>query len=423
MHNSLLLLGLAYKPDIDFFKTGFFMINNLSQLAYFGGEPKFKEKLYVGRPNIGNRERLLARINDMLDRRWLSNNGVFVQEFEQRIADYLGVKHCIAVCNGTIALELVIRALELQGEVIIPSFTFIATAHALQWQEITPIFCDIDPKTHTINPWRVESMITPRTSGIMGVHVWGQPCNVEMLAEIADKHDLKLMFDASHAFGCSHGGKMIGNFGSAEVFSFHATKFMNTFEGGAIVTNDDELNQKLRLMKNFGFAGMDKVIYLGTNGKMSEVSAAMGLTSLESMEDFIEVNRRNYYCYQEGLAGIPGVSLFPVNQAEKHNYQYIVLEIEEEEAQVSRDMLMKILHAENVIARRYFYPGCHRMEPYRSYFPHAGLLLPETENLGQRVLVLPTGTAIFKDDINKICQIIQYAVNGFLKNGESLAEI
>ncbi|MDB9538489.1 DegT/DnrJ/EryC1/StrS family aminotransferase, partial [Anabaenopsis arnoldii] len=218
--------------------------------------------------------------------------------------------------------------------------------------------------------------------------------------------DLKLMFDASHAFGCSHGGKMIGNFGSAEVFSFHATKFMNTFEGGAIVTNDDELNQKLRLMKNFGFSGFDNVIYLGTNGKMSEVSAAMGLTSLESMEEFIEVNRRNYDCYQEGLAGIPGVSLFPVNQAEKHNYQYIVLEIDEEKAQVSRDMLIKILHAENVIARRYFYPGCHRMEPYRSYFPHAGLLLPETEKLGQRVLVLPTGTAISEEDIGKICQII-----------------
>ncbi|MDB9538590.1 DegT/DnrJ/EryC1/StrS family aminotransferase, partial [Anabaenopsis arnoldii] len=222
--------------------------------------------------------------------------------------------------------------------------------------------------------------------------------------------DLKLMFDASHAFGCSHGGKMIGNFGSAEVFSFHATKFMNTFEGGAIVTNDDELNQKLRLMKNFGFSGFDNVIYLGTNGKMSEVSAAMGLTSLESMEEFIEVNRRNYYCYQEGLAGIAGVSLFPVNQAEKHNYQYIVLEIDEEEAQVSRDMLIKILHAENVIARRYFYPGCHRMEPYRSYFPHAGLLLPETEKLGQRVLVLPTGTAISEEDITEICQVIKLAL-------------
>jgi dTDP-4-amino-4,6-dideoxygalactose transaminase len=397
------------------------MINNPSDLAYFGGEPKFKEKLYVGRPNIGNRDRLLSRINEMLDRRWLSNNGAFVQEFEQRIADYLGVKHCIAVCNGTIALELVIRALELKGEVIIPSFTFIATAHALQWQEITPVFCDIDPKTHTLNPGQVESLITPRTSGIMGVHVWGQSCNVESLTEIADKHHLKLMFDASHAFGCSHQGKMIGNFGSAEVFSFHATKFINSFEGGAIATNDNELNEKLRLMKNFGFAGFDKVVYLGTNGKMSEVSAAMGLTSLESLDDFIDVNRHNYHCYQEGLAGIPGVSLLPINEAEKHNYQYIVLVIDKQQTQVSRDLLIEILHAENVIARRYFYPGCHRMEPYRSYFPHAGLLLPETEKLAQRVLILPTGTALSEGDISKICQIIQYVVKSYLENEELVA--
>ncbi len=386
------------------------MINNLSELAFFGGEPKFKEKLFVGRPNIGDRQKLLERINDMLDRRWLSNNGAFVQDFERRVADYLGVKHCIAVCNGTIALELVIRALELKGEVIVPSFTFIATVHALQWQEITPVFCDIDPETHTLNPWRVESLITPRTSGIIGVHVWGQPCDVETLTQIADKCGLKLMFDASHAFGCSHRGMMLGNFGSAEVFSFHATKFINSFEGGAIVTNNDELNQKLRLMKNFGFAGYDNVIYLGTNGKMSEVSAAMGLTSLESIEEFIDVNRRNYKCYQEGLAGIPGVSLFSIDEAEKHNYQYIVLEIDEAQTQVSRDLLVKILHAENVIARRYFYPGCHRMEPYQSYFPHAGLLLAETEKLTERVLTLPTGTAISEEDISKICQIIRFAV-------------
>jgi len=395
------------------------MVYKTSELAYFGGELKFKEKLFVGRPNIGSRDRLLARINDMLDRRYLSNNGIFVQEFEQRIADYLGVKHCIAVCNGTIALELVIRALELKGEVIIPSFTFIASAHALQWQEITPVFCDINPKTHTLNPWRVESLITPRTSGIMGVHLWGHPCEVETLTEIAQKHNLKLMFDASHAFGCSHDGKMIGNFGSAEVFSFHATKFMNAFEGGAIATNDDELNQKLRLMKNFGFVDYDNVIYLGTNGKMSEVSAAMGLTSLESVEEFIEVNCRNYQCYQRGLSGISGISLFPMRESERRNYQYIVLEIDEEQTKVSRDLLIKILHAENVIARRYFYPGCHRMEPYRSYFPHAGLLLPETEKLAQKVLVLPTGTAISEEDIRKICQIIQCVVVSFLKNEET----
>ena len=370
----------------------------------------FQEKIFVGRPNIGNREKLLARINDMLDRRWLSNNGAFVQEFEQQLADYLGVKHCIAVCNGTIALELVIRALELKGEVIIPSFTFIATAHALQWQEITPVFCDIDPKTHTLDPAKVEQMITPRTSGIIGVHVWGQPCDVEALTAIADRHGLKLAFDASHALGCSYQGQMIGNFGGAEVFSFHATKFINSFEGGAIATNDDELNQKLRLMKNFGFAGFDNVIYLGTNGKMSEVSAAMGLTSLESIDEFVAVNRRNYEAYREGLTGLPGIKLFSYNQAEKQNYQYVVVEVDEAEAGISRDLLVKILHAENVIARRYFYPGCHRMEPYRSYFPHARLLLSETEALTERVLILPTGTAVSAEMVEQICQIIRVAI-------------
>lgn len=395
---------------------------NLSfkNLAYFGGEPAFKEKLFVGRPNIGNREKLLSRINDMLDSRWLSNDGVFVQEFEQRLADYLGVKHCIAVCNGTIALELVIKALELKGEVIVPSFTFIATAHALQWQEITPVFGDINPKTHTLDPNKIESLITPRTSGIIGVHVWGQPCDVETLTDITDRHGLKLAFDASHALGCSHRGQMIGNFGGAEVFSFHATKFINSFEGGAIATNDDDLNQKLRLMKNFGFSGFDNVMYLGINGKMSEVSAAMGLTSLESIDEFVAVNRRNYEAYREGLAGLPGIRLFPYNSAEKQNYQYVVAEVDGTEAGISRDLLMKILHAENVIVRRYFYPGCHRMEPYRSYFPHAGLLLPETEKLASKVLLLPTGTSISEEDIAQICNIIDLSFKASKINYQEL---
>lgn len=382
----------------------------LEDLAIFGGTPAFDKKLHVGRPNIGDRDRLLERINDLLDRRWLTNNGPYVQEFEQRITDLLGVKHCIPICNATIALEIAIRAAGLTGEVIIPSFTFVATAHALQWQEITPVFCDVEPHTHTINPWRVEAMITPRTSGIIGVHLWGQPCNIEALTEIAQRHNLKLMFDAAHAFGCSHQRQMIGNFGDAEVFSFHGTKFLNTFEGGAIATNDDELAAKIRLMKNFGFAGFEQVDYIGTNGKMSEVSAAMGLTGLESLDEFVAVNYRNYRQYQCELRGIPGAELLTYNQAEKYNYQYIVLEIDEEITQVNRDLLVKILWSENILARRYFYPGCHRMEPYRSYFPHAGLLLPETESLSKRVLVLPTGTAVGIEEINNICQIIQLVV-------------
>jgi dTDP-4-amino-4,6-dideoxygalactose transaminase len=383
------------------------VLQTIENLAIFGGTPTFAEPLHVGRPNIGNRDRLLQRINDMLDRKWLSNNGKYVQEFEQRMADLLGVKHCIPMSNGTVALEIAIRALELKGEVIIPSFTFIATAHALQWQEITPVFCDIDPKTHCLNPWRIESLLTPRTTGIMGVHLWGTPCDVEALSEIAHQHNLHLLFDASHAFGASHQGRMIGNFGDAEIFSFHATKFINSFEGGAVATNNDELAAKIRLMKNFGFAGYDNVTYIGTNGKMSEVSAAMGLTSLESLEEFTAVNHRNYQLYSAELANIPGIRLFPYDAAEHRNYQYIVLEVDDSLYEVGRDRLLKILQAENIIARRYFYPGCHRMEPYRSYFPNAGLLLPETEILTRKILILPTGTAIGASEIQNICKIIR----------------
>lgn len=397
--------------------------SNLDDLAIFGGSPSFSEPLHVGRPNIGNRENLLERINDLLDRKWLSNNGRYVQEFESRLAEHLGVKHCIATSNGTIALELAIRACDLKGEVIVPSFTFIATAHALQWQEITPVFCDIDPKNHTLNPYRVEAMITPCTTGIIGVHLWGQACDVGNLTEIAQKHQLKLLFDASHAFGCSYNGQMIGNFGDAEVFSFHATKFINTFEGGAIATNNDELAQKIRLMKNFGFAGYDNVVYIGTNGKMSEIAAAMGVTSLESMDEFIEVNYRNYKTYQQELENIAGVSLLPYNGSEKCNYQYIVLEVEEDITGVSRDNLLKILHAENIIARRYFYPGCHRMEPYRSYFPHAGLLLPETEKLTQKILILPTGTSIAETEIRQICRVLQLSIANAKLLNQKIQEI
>lgn len=312
----------------------------LSDLAIFGGIPAFREKLHVGRPNIGNRERLLERINDLLDRRWLTNNGPYVQEFERKIADMLGVKHCIAMCNGTVALGIVIRAAGLTGEVIVPSMTFIATAHALQWQEITPVFCDIAPESHNIDPHRVEEMITSRTTGIIGVHLWGRPSDVESLAEIARRRNLKLLYDPAHAFGCSHKERMIGSFGDAEVFGFHATKFFNTLEGGAVVTNHDDLALKIRLMKNHGFAGYDDVVCIGTNGKMHEVSAVMGLTLLESLDELIAVNHRNYKQYQHGLQGIPGVRLVTYDETEKRNYQYIVLEVDETVTQVSRDQLV-----------------------------------------------------------------------------------
>ena len=391
---SMLARGCIVKSKVD-------------DLAIWGAPPAFKQRLHVGRPNIGNREHLLERIGDLLDRRWLTNDGPFLQEFEKRISERLGVKHCIAVCNATVGLEIAIKATGLAGEVIVPSFTFIATAHALQWQQITPVFCDINPATHNLDPARVKDLITKRTTGIIGVHLWGRPCDVEALADIARRHKLKLLLDAAHAFACSHNGQMIGNFGNAELFSFHATKFLNTFEGGAVVTNDDELARKIRLLRNFGFAGYDIVNCLGTNGKMSEVSAAMGLTSLESLEKFVAANYRNYIEYRQQLADVPGISLLTFDEDEKCNYQYVVLEIDEHAMGITRDQLDDILWAENILSRRYFYPGCHRMEPYRTRYPQASLWLPETERLANKVLCLPTGTAMGSTEIKGICQLIQ----------------
>jgi len=392
----------------------------VSDLAINDTPPAFSEPLHVGRPNIGDRDSFLERVNDIFDSRWFSNNGPMVQQFEEEIAKHLGVKHCIAMCNGTIALEIAIRALGLTGEVIVPSYTFVATAHALQWQEITPVFADINPVTHNLDPEAVRRMITPRTTGIVGVHLWGQPCDIDGLQTVADEHGLQLMFDAAHAFSCSHEGQMIGNFGRCEIFSFHATKFFNSFEGGAIATNDDELAAQIRLMKNFGFAGYDNVIYSGTNGKMTEICAAMGLTSLESIEEFMAINKRNYLAYQKGLAEVFGLKLLESITEERCNYQYIVVEVSPD-FPLKRDEIIKVLLAENILARKYFWPGCHNMEPYKSFYPHAGLLLTQTEAVANSVIVMPTGTAMSVENIEVILKVLQLL--SLSKNVETVKEL
>lgn len=347
----------------------------------------------------------MERINDTLDRRWLTNDGVFVQKFERQVEEMLQVRHCIAVCNGTVGLQMAARALDMTGEVIIPSFTFIATAHALRWQGIKPVFCDINK--HHLDPFMVDHLVTPATTGIIGVHTWGQAKDVEWLQNVAQRHKLKLMFDAAHAFGCSYGGKIVGGFGQASVFSFHATKIVNSFEGGAITTNSDVLAEKLRFMRNFGFAGYDDVQYLGTNGKMNEVSAAMGLTSLESFDEFVLVNERNYHVYRQELEGMHGVKLVEYDEANKSNYHYIVVEVNEEQAGISRDDLMQALHSEDIRARRYFYPGCHAMQPYKAEQPCAYLILPNTQRLVERVLSLPNGTAVSVEDVQRVCDVMK----------------
>ncbi len=378
------------------------LIQTSQDLAINGAMPAFEQPLHVGRPNTGSREAFLNYAGEIFDRRWLTNNGPIVQAFEQRVANYHNVKHCVAMCSGTISLEIAIRALGLEGEVIIPSYTFIATAHALHWQSITPVFADIDPATHTLDPDAVRRMITPRTSGIIGVRLWGRAIPVDALQAIADEHDLKLMFDSAHAFACSYKGTMIGNAGACEVLSFHATKFFNTFEGGAVLTNEDKLAETMRLMRNFGFSGMDNVIHPGTNGKMIEIAAAMGMVNLDAIDSMIEANRSNYSVYRDELSGLPGIKLLSFDESEHNNYQYVVIEIGEE-CPSTRDYIIQGLHAENILARRYFWPGCHKMKPYKDLNPHAELMLPNTQQVADRVILLPTGTTM---DVNMICTVV-----------------
>lgn len=383
---------------------------HFDDLAISGARPAFANPVHVGRPNVVDQPRLIAYLTDMLERAWLTNNGPLVQQLERQIAAYVGVKHCVAVANGTMALELAIRAAGWHGEVIVPSYTFIATAHALQWQGIKPVFGDIDPVTHNLDPTGIERLITARTTGIIGVHLWGRPCDVNALAQVAQRYGLQLLFDAAHAFGCSHRGRMIGGFGRAEIFSFHATKFFHTFEGGAVVTNDDTLANDVRLLRNFGFAGYDRVVRLGINGKLNEMAAAMGLTLLPHVDELVAANRRNYERYMQNLAGTPGVTLLPYDRSEANNYQYVVLEIDETLTGISAEQLVKVLHGENVLARRYFFPGCHGMEPYRSEAPAHGWQLPVTDRVAARVVCLPTGSALDLESVDIICEILNTTV-------------
>jgi dTDP-4-amino-4,6-dideoxygalactose transaminase len=390
------------------------LASHWASLAVFGNKPAFAEPLHVGRPNLPDKQAILDRIAGALDRHWLTNGGPLVAEFEHRVAQQLGVRHCVAVANGTIALELAIRALGLTGEVILPSYTFIATAHALSWQQVSPVFGDVDRVTHTIDAYEIDRLITPRTTAILGVHLWGRGCNVEELSALAAERGLTLFFDAAHAFGCTYRGQPIGRFGACEVFSFHATKFVHCGEGGAVTTNNDELADRLRLLRNFGFVGYDCVTAIGTNGKMSELSAAVGLTSLDCMAAIVTANQAIHATYRRELAGLRGVRLLAYEPNEASNYQYVVLEVDERSAGLSRDELAAVLAAENVLARRYFFPGCHRMEAYRGAEIGRELELPVTEYLAERVLVLPTGLQVDESSIVRIAGILRTAVENAL---------
>ena len=387
-----------------------FMKKQLSDLACFGGQPLFPEKLYVGRPNLCSREMLHQTLDQIFDNRWLTNDGPFLRRFEARLQEYLGVRHVIAVCNATIGLQMIYRALGRsrsdRKKAFMPSFTFIATAHAWEWEGGLPVFCDVDPDRHLLSPAEVEARLDPDAALLVAVHTWGQPCQVERLEAISRLHNIPLVFDSAHAFSNYSGSRRIGGFGDAEVFSFHATKFFNTFEGGAITTNNDALAAELRYMRNFGFSGYDQVSHLGTNGKMQEISAAMGLCLLDEIDRLLETNRRNYQSYLAAFQNCPGISILQLEQPERLNCQYIVGTLASYLPIGTRDLLVDVLWAENLIARKYFHPGCHRAAPYASRRPAP--VLPVTEDLCQRVVVFPTGTAVQPDNIQQIAECVRF---------------
>ena len=367
--------------------------------------PILATPLHVGAPNMGPWHEFSELAQEIFRRRWLTNRGPLVIELEQKLQAYLEVDHVVLCANGTLALELAAQAAGLSGEVIVPSFTFVASAHALQWQGLKPVFCDIDPLTYNIDPEAIEALITPATRAILGVHLYGRPCAIERLQQIADRHGLSLMFDAAHAFGCRHQGKPIGGNGLCEVFSFHATKVFNTFEGGAVATNDAALAEKVRLLQNFGFQAEDHVIALGINGKMPEINAAMGLVNLDHLDSFIAVNRGHYAVYAQQLKPLSGIRLINYYGSNTNNYHYIIIDVDGVEFGASRDQLRDHLREHNVLARRYFTPGCHRMAPYQAGGPRH---LPHTEAVCERLLALPNGTQLSAAMAQHICDLIRH---------------
>lgn len=372
-------------------------------LAILGGPPAFSAPRHVGMPTIPDRAALHARIDDILDSRRLSNDGPFVREFERRVAEATGARHAVAMCNATVAMQVLIRALDLAGEAIMPSFTFIATAHAAAWEGLTPVFVDVDPATHCVDPARVAAAIGPQTAAIVGVHLWGTCCDVDALAAIADDRGIPLLFDAAHAFGCTSRGRPVGTLGRASVLSFHATKVVHALEGGAVLTNDSDLADRLRLMRNFGFRGYDDVGCLGTNAKLNEVSAAVGLGSLEQFPSLVERNRANLVAYRRALVRVPGFEFYGHDDHESQNWHYAIVRVDAARCPLTRDELVEALWAENILVRRYFAPGCHRSAPYRDGAARHGRL-PVTERLAAEILALPTGTGVSPADVRVIAE-------------------
>ena len=387
------------------------MLTTISDLAVCGHKPLFDTVLPVGQINLPSEARFHDVFHDLFERRYYTNHGVVTQELEEKLCRLFGTRHALTMTNATLALSLVCKGLNLPvgGKVIVSAFTFAATVQALTWAGLDPVFCDIDPLTHNMTAQMVAPLLdTPGVCAILGVHLWGNACDIEGLEALARERGIPVFFDAAHAVGCSHKGRPIGGFGTCEVFSFHATKILSATEGGCVATNDDALAERLRNLRSSYGRRATVPIPIAGYGRFSEAQAAFALLSLEDFPQNCRNNQRRLRLYTEGLQGVPGIRFLLPSEGESHNYQYIVFEVEEKDFGLCRNELVQALAAENILARRYFVPGMHRCVPYITQCPQYVNALPVTDVVCEKVMQVPSGQCVTDENIAAVCALIRF---------------
>ena len=366
-----------------------------------------KKVITVTSPLLPSLDEFMPYLQDIWNRKWLTNNGHYHQELEKALCEYLKVPYISLFTNGTLPLMCALQALRITGEVITTPYSFVATTHALWWNGIKPVFVDIDPETCNIDPDKIEAAITPKTTAIMPVHVYGKPCDVKRIQEIADKYGLKVIYDAAHAFGVEVNGESILNAGDMSTLSFHATKVYNTVEGGALICHDAKTKQRIDYLKNFGFAGETTVIAPGINGKMDEVRSAYGLLNLKQVDVAIEARHQVAMKYREALRGIKGIRMMEDTPGVRHNYAYFPIFIDAGEYGMTRDELYFKMKGNNVLARRYFYPLISEFSTYRGLESARPENLPVATKIADSVICLPMYHSLTEKDTDIILSIIK----------------
>ncbi len=360
------------------------------------------KKIYVTSPSLPDLDEFIPYLREIWESKWLTNNGGFHQRFENLLAEYLGVPYVSLFTNGMMALQIGMQALRITGEVITTPFTFAATTHAIHWNSCKPVFCDIEPETCTMDPDKVEALITPQTTALMPVHVYGNPCHHEKLQKIAVTYGLKLFYDAAHAFGVKQDGISICGRGDLAMLSFHATKVFNTFEGGALVTRDPAMKKRIDFLKNFGFADEVTVVAPGSNGKMDEFRAALGILNLRKVEEGIARREAVAGRYREALQGVPGITVPQDIAGVRHNYAYFPVRIHAGEYGMTRDELYEKLKKDGIMSRRYFYPLCSSFPTYRGLPSARPENLPVANEVAGEILCLPIYADLTEEEQEKV---------------------